>query len=463
VDTPTTMLAPLHAEVFMQRPVLFLLHSLGASHREWTAVERALGDQFDCIALDIPGFGGTCAGDATNIDALVDWFEQEVTARQPTCWFAVGHSMGGKIVSLLAARSRDGVQGLAGLAGVVLVASSPPCPEPMQETRRATMLEWFAAGRPARAQAEAFIDANTHQPLQGATREVAILDVLRTDPIAWRSWQAQGSREHRQEEAAHLHVPALILAGAEDGDLSEAAQRALNAPHYVHATVDTVPGAAHLIPVEQPEWLAHRIAAWALPLAARALPPAFIQLLDAERVAPRMRARLLARHATPRPLPESALPAHRLAVLGALAACLVPGADADDLALRVGHALVNHESDGWRFADLPPDEEAWAQALDQLDAAAKGFSTLAPAAQHALLEQVQRQRAAAPPGAVLDPRQWAHWFEDARALFARTWMSLPSTWAAIGYDGFAVGGKGAHSPGYEHTGAGVIDAWQLPC
>jgi len=447
----------------MQRPTLFLLHSLGASHREWDAVQRVLGNQFECVALDIPGFGGTSAGSATDIDALVDWFQQEVITRAPTCWFAVGHSMGGKIATLLAARSRDGAQGLAGLAGVVLVAASPPCPEPMQESRRKEMLGWFAEGGPARANAEAFIDANTHRPLQGATREAAILDVLRTDPIAWRAWLNQGSREHRQEEAALLHVPALILAGAEDGDLGEAAQRALNAPHYMHATVDIAPDAAHLIPVEQPEWLAHRIAVWALPLAARALPPAFIELLDAERVAPRMRARLLARHAMPLPLTESALPARRLGVLAALAARLVPGADADDLALRVGHALVNHESDGWRFADLPQDADAWAQALDQLDAAANGFSTLSPAAQQVLLEQVQRQSVAVPASAALDPAQWALWFEDARALFARTWMSLPSTWAAIGYDGFAVGGKGAHSPGYEHTRAGVIDAWQLPC
>ncbi|MGE6331631.1 alpha/beta fold hydrolase [Stenotrophomonas sp. NPDC077659] len=447
----------------MQRPVLFLLHSLGASHREWSAVQRALGDEFECVALDIPGFGGTAAGDVTHIAAMVDWLQGEVVSRSPSCWFLVGHSMGGKIASLLAARSREGGQGLAGLVGVVLVAASPPCPEPMDEARRREMLGWFASGSPARAHAEEFIDANIRRPLQGAIREAAILDVLRTDPIAWRAWLEEGSCEHRQEDAAQLRVPALILAGAEDGALGEAAQRALNAPHYLHASVDVVPDAAHLIPVEQPEWLSQRVAAWALPLAARALPPSFIRLLDAERVAPRMRARLLARHATPLPLAESSLPTRHLALLSALAARLVPGADADDLALRVGHALVNQESDGWRFADLSADADAWAQALDQLDAAANGFTTLEPAAQQVLLEQVQQHAAVAPQDGMLGPAQWAHWFEDARALFARTWMSLPSTWAAIGYDGFAVGGKGAQSPGYEHTEAGTINAWQLPC
>lgn len=457
------MLAPLNVEVAMQRPTLFLLHSLGASHREWSGMSYALGDRFDCVALDIPGFGGTTAGNATHLDGLVDWMQQEVTARAPACWFVVGHSMGGKIASLLAARSRDGVQGLAGLAGIVLVAASPPCPEPMQESRRETMLEWFSAGGPERAHAEAFIDANTHRPLQGADREMAIFDVLRTDPIAWRAWLEQGSREHRQAEVARLQVPALILAGAEDGDLGLAAQRALNAPHYPQATFDIVPDAAHLIPLEQPQWLAQRIAAWAVPLAARALPPAFIRLLNAARVAPRMRARLLARHATPLPVPESALCTRHLDLLAALAACLVPGADAQDLALRVGHALINGEGDGWRFANLPTDMDAWCQAMDQLDDAAGGFTALEAGAQHHLLEQLQQCRATLPGSATLDAAQWAHWFEDARALFARTWMSLPSTWAAIDYDGFAVGGKGAQSPGYEHTEADTIDTWQLPC
>ena len=81
----------------------------------------------------------------------------------------------------------------------------------------------------------------------------------------------------------------------------------------------------------------------------------------------------------------------------------------------------------------------------------------------ALLSAIVEQRAAPERCNGLDAQQWARWFEDARALFARTWMSLPSTWATIGYDGFAVGGHGAHSPGYQHTEAGSVDAWQLPC
>ncbi|WP_017172127.1 alpha/beta fold hydrolase, partial [Xanthomonas phaseoli] len=95
----------------MAKPTLFFLHALGASRHEWSRVIARFGSRFDCIALDIPGFGDAPALDHFDTNALVDWFSAEVIKRQPACWFAVGHSMGGKIVTLTAARARDGVAG----------------------------------------------------------------------------------------------------------------------------------------------------------------------------------------------------------------------------------------------------------------------------------------------------------------------------------------------------------------
>ena len=44
---------------------------------------------------------------------------------------------------------------------------------------------------------------------------------------------------------------------------------------------------------------------------------------------------------------------------------------------------------------------------------------------------------------------------------ARLWMSLPSTWAQIGYDGFATGGEGWFQ-GYDQTVADHTELWRLP-
>ena len=56
-----------------------------------------------------------------------------------------------------------------------------------------------------------------------------------------------------------LQTPALILAGADDEDLGPAAQRRLMAPHFARCRVEVVPGAKHLLPVEQPAVVARLI------------------------------------------------------------------------------------------------------------------------------------------------------------------------------------------------------------
>ena len=41
-------------------------------------------------------------------------------------------------------------------------------------------------------------------------------------------------------------------------------------------------------------------------------------------------------------------------------------------------------------------------------------------------------------------------------------MAQPATMAAIGYDGFAIGGDGPRKQGYTRTGADDPEAWQRP-
>ena len=447
----------------MQRPTLFFLHSLGASGHEWKTVVHALGERYDCIALDIPGFGGSPPLDDPGVTALVDWFCNCVAARAPTCWYVVGHSMGGKLATLAAARARSGVRGLAGLTGVVLVAASPPAPEPMAQTRRARMLAWFGSGPVSRMHAERFVAENVAGELPAAERSCAIEDVLRSHPQAWAAWLRRGSRQDCSAEAGELRVPALIVAGAEDGDLGEQAQRTLNVPHYCSAVVEVIDNAAHLIPVEQPDALAILIAAHVQYTQARRLPDAFVDLLNAERVVPRMRRTLLARHAGPALADPGVLSAAQREVLAALAARVIPGtADSQDLARRIDVSLARGEHDGWRFADLPADLHAWPHGLDMLDTLTGGFARLDAPQQQLWLDRIAQGAAPLPSGCVFDARQLARWFEDVRATLATTWTSLPATFAAIGYDGFAVGGAGRDSVGYQRTGADSVEPWQLP-
>jgi pimeloyl-ACP methyl ester carboxylesterase len=439
------------------RPVLFMLHALGGSARAWSGVAAALGADFETVAIDLPGFGD--ARDATDLSVvgMADHVAAIVRTQGASRWLLVGHSMGGKIASIVAARALAGDPGLFGLAGVVLLAGSPPSPEPMDEDRRREMIGWAAHGPLDAAAARAFVDGNVGRALFPDADRLALDDLRRASPEAWLAWLERGSREDWSGEVGTLDLPALIVAGGADGDLGEAGQRSTNASVYPRAVVAVEEGAGHLLPLERPREVADRIARFWHGTAGTgpAVPGAFARLIASDRVSRRTRAALATRalaDAADRP-PEVLSPT-QLRTLRAVADRVVPQTGpAIDLAARIDAQLAAGKGDGWRFADLPPDREAHAMALDGL----AGFGDLAEDEQQATLTRITEggfERAA------LSASQMEHWFEDLRADLVRLWLAHPATLARIGFDGFANGGDGARKQGFERLGACEREAWE---
>ena len=242
------------------RLTVFLLHALGGSARSFDLV-RARLPGVETVALDLPGFGGAVDADRFAVADMAAGVIAAVAERGAERWMLVGHSMGGKVAAAVARAAADG-DAPAWLAGLVLLAASPPAPEPMSERRRADMLGWVAAGPIGDRDARAFVDANTAQALPVAVGATAAADVRRSSRRAWAAWLDHGSREDWRARIGVLPYPALIVAGAEDGDLGEDAQRRLNAPHYADARVEVVAGAAHLLPLEAPDAVAALIRRW---------------------------------------------------------------------------------------------------------------------------------------------------------------------------------------------------------
>ena len=242
------------------RLTVFLLHALGGSARSFDLV-RARLPGVETVALDLPGFGGAVDADRFAVADMAAGVIAAVAERGPERWMLVGHSMGGKVAAAVARAAADG-DAPAWLAGLVLLAASPPAPEPMSERRRADMLGWVAAGPIGDRDARAFVDANTAQTLPVAVGAAAAADVRRSSRRAWAAWFEHGSREDWRARVGTLPYPALIVAGAEDGDLGEDAQRRLNVPHYADAHVEVVAGAAHLLPLEASDAVAALIRQW---------------------------------------------------------------------------------------------------------------------------------------------------------------------------------------------------------
>ncbi|SFN87625.1 alpha/beta hydrolase [Sphingomonas sp. OK281] len=440
----------------VMRPTLFFLHALGGSARSWDAVIAQLGE-FDCRPLDLPGFGAASSATGFSVEAMADTIAAQIRAHGTDRWMLVGHSMGGKVATILARRSEAGR--LPGLAGIVLMAASPPSPEPIDDERRATMIRWVMLGPVGPEDACEFVDQNIAAPLLPAVYEAAVADVQRADPQAWRAWLEHGSREDWSDAVGRLATPAMIVAGAEDGDLGEANQRKLNMPHYAHARFESIAGAAHLLPIEQPESVARLVRNHADTVGQASVRADYARLIASDRVSARTRATLAERAIADDPdyLPKS-LTMPQLENLRALVDRVIPQYGID-LAARIDAQLTTGDGDGWRFAALPADAEAYRAGLDTLDALAnETFAKLEGEVRDALLHRIEAADWSAKTP--LTPEQMILWFEDVRADAVRLWLAHPATMARVGYDGFAIGGDGIRKQGYALTAADEREGWE---
>ena len=441
------------------RPSLVCLHCLGGSARGWEPLLARLAHRFDGLAIDLPGFGDAGAATGYSVAEMAEHAAARVRAAAPKRWLLAGHSMGAKVATALARRAEDGEAGLAGLVGIVLLAGSPPAPEPMDAARRQEMLGWCdGTAEQRRAQAETFVAANLGAALAPAPHRRATEDVLRAAPAAWRAWLTGGSREDWSARIGVLHTPTLIVAGGADRDLGAEAQLRLVLPHFSRARVETLDGAGHLLPMERPEALAALIAAHADGAAAEP-GPAYRALIHSGRVSRRTRDALLGRLA-----PEAAasvLHPGQLATLRALLARVLPqpAAGEIDLAARIDARLAAGAGDGWRFDVLPPDASAYRAGLATL--AGAGFEAMDAAAQEALLARAMAGDLAAAP---LDTARLALWLADVRADAVRAWLPHPATLARLGYSGIGYGGDrdapGERLPGFVRLEPGEREAWE---
>lgn len=223
-----------------------LLHAFGGSSRSWDLVTPRLAPP--CVAPDLRGFGGSdappgpydVASYAADVLALVADLEEYVL---------VGHSMGGKF-ALAAAAHRP-----KGLRGLVLVAPSPPTPEPMtDESRQRTLDAWGD-----RAAVEGIVASVLRLPIPPGFREATINGYLAASERAWRAWLEIGSLENVSDRMAKIDVPVYIVVGTEDPVVGPKTQRDEVASRLASASVEEVPGAGHLLPIEAPDAVAAAI------------------------------------------------------------------------------------------------------------------------------------------------------------------------------------------------------------
>jgi len=435
---------------------LYLLHALGASSGSFDRVAAHLDARVRVEGIDLPGFGALADAPDSSLETTVDHVVAHLARHARGRWMLGGHSMGGKITALVAARILRGDAPLSGLSGLVLMAPSPPRPEPMDEERRARMLSWAADGSLSEQDAETFIDQNTAEPLSPDAHREALADLQRTSPSAWRAWLETGSRVDASAEVGMLDLPVLVLAGTDDDDLGAAAQPGLLASVYPRARFVALDDTGHVIPLERASEAADAIARFVDDevLLGPVVPDDWAALIAGDRVDARVRG-VLNRRAVPddRGYAPEVLDVAQLTLLREIADLVVPqDGPAIDLAARVDAQLARGEGDGWRNADLPPDPEAYRAGLDTLAAV---WPTDPAERGEVLRAAIDGTTDATGP---LDATRLKAWLEDARNDLVRQWLAHPASMARVGYDGFATGGSPLR--GYVEVRLGRREDWE---
>lgn len=240
---------------------LVFLHYYGGSIRSWNAVVDVLAADYRCLVIDLPGFGESPPlSDHQDVDEVAAVVTEAIAEQLGDGPFVlVGHSMGGKIALAIAA-GLPGKPQPAGLRAMVLLATSPPGPEPIPDGARQAMLDKPGLlPEKQREAAEKTLAKITRKPLTDAVREQIIADNLRASPKGWVAWPTVGSRTDISDRMARITVPITLLAGDQDEALLPSVQPDMVQPYLPQATLHIVPGAGHLLPMEVPDEVVERI------------------------------------------------------------------------------------------------------------------------------------------------------------------------------------------------------------
>jgi pimeloyl-ACP methyl ester carboxylesterase len=232
-------------------PVLVFLHYFGGSAQSWSGVIALLSADYNCIALDMPGFGDQPALSEPSIMAVAKNVEEQLSARQICNYVLIGHSMGGKIALQVAADVAE----IHAVQQLILIAPSPPTVERMQERDRQRMLI-----HPDQQQSVTTVKNSSVRTLAPEEFDLAVQTQLITDNHTWDWWINEGINHSISLAASQIIVPITVIASEDDPAVT-----------YEMITEDCMPnlpgqarllstaGVGHLFPFEDAVWTANCI------------------------------------------------------------------------------------------------------------------------------------------------------------------------------------------------------------
>ncbi|GGZ05748.1 3-oxoadipate enol-lactonase [Streptomyces poonensis] len=225
-------------------PVLILGPSLGTTWHMWDRQIPELTKQWRVVRFDLPGHGGAPAHPAGSVTELATRLLATLDALGVQRFGYAGCSLGGAVGVELALRHPERVASLA------LIAASPRFGTADEWRQRGVIVRTNGLDPIARSSPERWFTGG-FAAAQPAITEWAVQMVRTTDPGCYiAACEALAAFDVRAE-LGRVGVPTLVLVGSDDQVTGPAEARTLVAG-IPDARLAVVPGASHLVPVEQP-------------------------------------------------------------------------------------------------------------------------------------------------------------------------------------------------------------------
>ena len=225
------------------RPPIVLIHGAGGDHLYWPPQVRRLQDE-RIFAVDLPGHGKSDGVGYHSIDDYTREIIEFVKALKLSKVILVGHSMGGAVALQAAIKYPKRVLGLGLIGSTARLAVSPNLlhsasnPETAAEAIRTVIELSFAPETGARL-----------KDVAGQRMAQTRSSVLYGDFLACDAFEVSAT------QLAKISVPALIVFGAADQMTPAIGAEALRT-QIKGARLEVVPGAGHMVMLEQPERVA---------------------------------------------------------------------------------------------------------------------------------------------------------------------------------------------------------------
>jgi 3-oxoadipate enol-lactonase/4-carboxymuconolactone decarboxylase len=225
-------------------PVLILGPSLGTTWHMWDRQVPELAKQWRIFRFDLPGHGGAPAYPAGSVGDLTARLLATLDRLGIQRFGYAGCALGGAVGLELALRHPERVASLA------LIAASPRFGTPDEFRQRGVIVRTNGLDPIARTSPDRWFTGG-FAAAQPAITDWAVQMVRTTDPGCYiAACEALAAFDIRAD-LAHVGVPTLVLVGSDDQVTGPAEARTLVAG-IPDARLAVVPGASHLVPVEQP-------------------------------------------------------------------------------------------------------------------------------------------------------------------------------------------------------------------